>query len=672
MLKFKTSIIVILVLSILASSIPLAGCQNNPSSSSSYDKTIELARTAFWKNINNGVNSASVAIIDNGRIVYSEGFGIADRENNIPVSNNTLYNVGSVGKIFCTTAVMLLVDAGKIKLDDPVVKYLPEFSMADARYKDISIRMLLNHTSGLPGSTLANSFGFEYNADFYNQLLTTLANSHLRAAPGEFASYCNDGFSLAEMVVSRVSGKKYDAFVSEKIFKPLGMKNTGLSVGLRPEQQYAAYYQTTSGSKEPPEAISSWGAGGLSSTPEDLCRFADSFCDKGTHILSQTAINEMNRAQASLLAGKTEKDPEMSFGLGWDITEAPAFTSKGIKVVGKGGDTFHYHSYLLTSPNQRLAVAISQSGASPDMIPLSQSILSSLLEQKGLLPAAETTAVKPVVPQSIPAQYAAFEGYYGPSPSKLVVDMSKQSVTFFMLIGAMEIPAMNFHYRDGYFYDEQGRNYYLLSVEGKYYLAGSSFNDSIRMIIAQKLTVPEHVLSLSTNIDGKMWLRRNVKRFDGISDDATHIVTSRYIKELPGYVDFSGMKIIQADNFAGMPIGAISGQTELTLMNKNGQVWARVSDIVYSQDDMAATLKDGTNQASIGSEGLNEWFKAGAGAVLSFKIPDAGRVIVFSAGGAPVYDSAVDKQSVYVTAGSLVEIAGNPGDIFTVTANLAN
>ena len=95
-----------------------------------------------------------MAIMDQGQLVYTEGFGMADRTRSVPVDADTIFNIGSISKLFCATAVMLLVDDGLMELDNPVVEYLPEFTMADDRYRDITVRMLLDHSSGFPGSAM--------------------------------------------------------------------------------------------------------------------------------------------------------------------------------------------------------------------------------------------------------------------------------------------------------------------------------------------------------------------------------------------------------------------------------------------------------------------------------------------------------------------------------------
>src|SRR5512133_1360003 len=108
-----------------------------------YESAMTTARSEIWQAINSGkCGSATAAIMVDGKVVYAEGFGMANREKSIPVTPTTIFNIGSISKVYVATAIMLLVDDGKISLDKPVADYLPEFKMADVRYKKITVRML--------------------------------------------------------------------------------------------------------------------------------------------------------------------------------------------------------------------------------------------------------------------------------------------------------------------------------------------------------------------------------------------------------------------------------------------------------------------------------------------------------------------------------------------------
>ncbi|MGL4799784.1 MAG: serine hydrolase domain-containing protein, partial [Cellulosilyticaceae bacterium] len=132
-----------------------------------------------------GIQSVQYAVLDAGELIAS-----GDTAN----TTDTLYGIGSVSKVYTTMAVMQLVEQGKIDLDTPVVTYIPEFEMADARYKDITPRMLLNHSSGIMGTTFKNMLLLE-DDDTYStsHLLEALKTQWLKADPGAFSVYCNDG-----------------------------------------------------------------------------------------------------------------------------------------------------------------------------------------------------------------------------------------------------------------------------------------------------------------------------------------------------------------------------------------------------------------------------------------------------------------------------------------------
>jgi len=669
MLILSKSKILVSILLILSLFLSAASACTNGDTAGTYEKAIVIARTAIWQDINSGkAGSATVAIMDNGKIVYSEGFGMADREKSIPVDHNTLFNIGSISKVFDATAIMLLVDDGKVKLDDPVTRYLPEFTMMDPRYKDITVRMTLNHTSGLPGTTGLSNFGFEYNTDFFKQTLQNLSHSYLKHEPGAMAPYCNDGFTLAEMIVERVSGQKFIDFLAERVFKPLSLSNSGLSVGERPGETIALYYQPGTAKKEPPQTISLLGAGGLGSTAEDLCRFADTFSGSGPQILSKPALEEMRKAQPPLFIGKL-KNPDMSFGLGWDVTDLPQYQSEGIQVLGKSGGTPNYTSMLYTVPSHRISVAVIESGSASSAIKTALNVINSVLVQKGLVEDEQRTVSRPPQPQDIPAQYAAFDGYYIPL-MRISFDFTENTVSLLAIEQGRETQTSSLFYSDGYFYDNSGGRFYFISIDGHDYFVSSAaiFNNTIDLIHAQKLKKLDKPQSLRIDINTKQWLIRNAKRFDGIWESGVHCIKSGTFESLPGYVDFLGVKEVESPDFAGMPAGAIRDQTELTLIDMNGTIWAQVSEMLYSPADIVGTLKGGSKEVTIDTSGYCEWLKVEEDLILSFEKPAKGRVIVFSPDGAGKYDSAVDNGDVYVPKGSYVELIGNPGDLFNVTS----
>ena len=132
--------------------------------------------------------------------------GTFSKTENRVLMDSDLYGIGSVSKIYTTVAVMQLAEDGKLSLDAPVTRYLKDFKMADPRYRDITVRMLLNHSSGLMGSTFDSALLFDdSDPSATDQLLERLSTQRLKADPGAYSVYCNDGFTLAEMVVAQLS-----------------------------------------------------------------------------------------------------------------------------------------------------------------------------------------------------------------------------------------------------------------------------------------------------------------------------------------------------------------------------------------------------------------------------------------------------------------------------------
>lgn len=200
--------------------------------------------------------SVQYALIDQGKITISGQAGLNDAEGKVPLTSETMYGIGSTSKMFTAAAVMKLVDQGKINLDTPLIQYIPEFKMKDDRYKQITPRMLLNHSSGLPGSSLGSAFLFEDNDSYaHDTLLKQLSTQSLKADPGAFSVYCNDGFTLAEILVERVSGMDYTAFIHQFLTGPLKLEHTKTPKDQVDVSKMAALYYPTYQGQLPNETV---------------------------------------------------------------------------------------------------------------------------------------------------------------------------------------------------------------------------------------------------------------------------------------------------------------------------------------------------------------------------------------------------------------------------------
>ncbi|MCI0621806.1 MAG: beta-lactamase family protein [Acidobacteria bacterium] len=181
------------------------------------DKTDDFIKAQMQEQ---NIPGLSLAVIKDGQIVKAEGYGLANIKLKMPARPETVYKIASVSKQFIATGIMLLVQEGQLGLDDPISEYLEG---TPATWKEITIRHLLTHTSGIvreaPGFS---SRKIQSDAD----VIKTAYSRPLRFAPGEKWEYCNVGYFALAGVIRKVSGQPWTEYLSEKVFKPSGMNTT--------------------------------------------------------------------------------------------------------------------------------------------------------------------------------------------------------------------------------------------------------------------------------------------------------------------------------------------------------------------------------------------------------------------------------------------------------------
>jgi CubicO group peptidase (beta-lactamase class C family) len=255
----------------------------------------------------------SLLVVRNGQIVRSEGFGLANVELQVPVKPETVFQSGSVGKQFTATAVMMLVEWGKIGLDDPLTKY---FADAPANWKEVTVRELLSHTAGFGDYPKDFNFRRDWTED---ELLKVVEDIPLAYPPGTKWEYSNLGYLTLGILIHRVTGEFYGDFLQARIFKPLGMQSTRIISEADIVPNRSAGYRLVKGELKNQEwvapMVNTTADGSLYFTVLDLAKWdAALYTEK---LLKRSSLDLM-WTPARLKDGQANKG---NYGFGWFIDD---------------------------------------------------------------------------------------------------------------------------------------------------------------------------------------------------------------------------------------------------------------------------------------------------------------------------------------------------------------
>ena len=297
-----------------------------------------------FKNLQIGtMPGASVLVAQNGDIVYQKGFGYADSEKKIPVTPDTKFKIGSVSKQFTAVAILKLQEEGRIKTDDKLSKYIPDFP----RGNEVTIYQLLTHTSGIHDYNSAP--GLDVSKPVTPQaLLDIIKKFPYDFNPGERYLYNNSGYFILGYIVSELSGKTLGEYLNETFFKPLGMGNTGIyetnSVLNNEAQGYSINGETV---KKADFQEMSWtlGVGSIYSTTIDLYKWNEAIFNG--KVLSDATL-KTTFTQAVLNSGA-----KVDYGFGWFL-----ITNRGFKFIQHSGGVSGFSAYLERQPENNLTVCV--------------------------------------------------------------------------------------------------------------------------------------------------------------------------------------------------------------------------------------------------------------------------------------------------------------------------
>lgn len=292
------------------------------------------------------ITGASLAIVDNGRVVYSTGYGWANSEKEIPATDQTVYRIGSITKSFTALAVMQLHAAGKLDYTQPLVQYLPDFSINN-RFDDktpVSISNMMSHTSGLP-SDILNGF-FASTPPSTSWIIKQLKYHYTIAPPNYVMSYSNTGYALLGELIAQTSEMSYSDYLHNHVFQPLGMSSSYVYFDSTKNHTIAMAYINKKPVEEP--LIRDVAAGLIHSNALDMANYTLMFLNNGilngNEILPGNLLAEMETDRLNNLV--LNNGMKYGFGLLIDdlVLHQAQDDSTVVQYIGHGGDTFGYHA----------------------------------------------------------------------------------------------------------------------------------------------------------------------------------------------------------------------------------------------------------------------------------------------------------------------------------------
>jgi CubicO group peptidase (beta-lactamase class C family) len=285
----------------------------------------------------------SIAVAKDGQIIFARGYGTADPKLGVAAGAETVYGIGSLTKQFTAAMVMRLVDAGKLALDDPITRYLPDYPVQG---HVVTVRHLLNHTSGIRDYA-TNPQWFARDRS-YREMVDEFGKQRFESSPGEKHRYNNMGYYLLGEIISRVTGAPYEDYAERELLQPLGLRHTRYCDGQAAVQNQAKGYQGKDGKfvEAPVLSMRTFGAAGaLCSTAGDLVRWVDLL--RSGKVVSPASLRLMTTPTV-LSTGDT-----VPYGYGFFVDDRG-----GRRKIHHGGSRPGFGAYLAHYPQDNVSIAV--------------------------------------------------------------------------------------------------------------------------------------------------------------------------------------------------------------------------------------------------------------------------------------------------------------------------
>jgi len=295
---------------------------------------------------NRRIPGLALAVIQNGALVKVKGYGLANIELNVPVTPQTVFQSGSVGKQFTATAVMQLVEEGKLRLDDQLTKYFPQ---SPDSWRDITIRHLLSHTSGIPDWETDSAVINLRNDYTEGQLLHKAMSLRLDFQPGERWSYSNTGYIVLGILIHEVAGKFYGDVLRERVFRPLAMEAARIISEADIVLNRAAGYRLVDGEVKNQE----WVSPSLNTTADGSLYLSILDLVKWDASLNTEKVLKKSSLEQMWTPVRLKGDSLHPYGFGWDLSSV-----NGRKARRHSGSWQGFNSYIARFVDDKLTVIV--------------------------------------------------------------------------------------------------------------------------------------------------------------------------------------------------------------------------------------------------------------------------------------------------------------------------
>ena len=629
--------------------------------------------------------SIQYALWKDGEIVSTGGSGVYSKTENRALTDDILYGVGSVSKIYTTVAVLQLAEKHRLSLDAPVTRYLKDFKMADPRYKDITVRMLLNHSSGIMGTGLGGAMLFgEADTSATDGLLESLSTQRLVADPGAYSVYCNDGFTLAELVVEAVSGLDFMDYVDKYILDPIGLDDTFAPGDDFDVSRLAKTYRGDDTRALPADSLNAIGAGGIYATASDLAAFGGALT--GTELLSQSSLDAMAYPEYSRGIWPEDTLDSLAYGLGWDNMEWYPFCQSDIQALVKGGDTLYYHAGLVVLPEHDMAAAaVSSGGVSTYNEMVANQLLIAALAKEGVSVDESIPALPAAEPAAMPAELLKNAGYYGSTSAQYQVSLTEDGkLTMHYLNYPTTIPDQTFTYHsDGTFRDATGTAYmsFVKEENGQVYLyqktvSGLPGLGALPVSNYAAVKLPDNPLTPEVQAAWDDILTMGVLPMDEPYNSQTYAALADSAagetpELVPGYM--GSMRIVDAATaLFEIQLPGVGGRDGLDyhVEDRDGVTWIIARGSAYMDASAVPELftGSGTSYTTVQEDGYARWYTVSdgaAGKTMTVQLPEDAGFWVYDAAGQVTASSVLwNDTSVVLPEDGVLVFAGDPGARF--------